>query len=153
MRLGEAKAGKEKNITQGIGVTAGAGAALGFLTEEGIAAENALDSQNEVTSGLRFQDVALSPGSANVGGESRGMVHGKNENLVRKSHFPNLSSEFEAADARHGDIQNDEVGLEVCQSAQSLVGVGSFAGNFPFGAKFSEESSHALSNDLVIIND
>ena len=62
-RLGEAEAGEEKKITGGIGVLR---TAFWFLSEEGIASENALDGENEVTSGLRFQDVALSADGANI---------------------------------------------------------------------------------------
>ena len=96
--------------------------------------QSPFDGQNKISSGLRFQYVALRPNVTDFGRKPIRIMHGEHQNARTKTPFVHALRHFEAARARHRDIQNRDVRLQVRDCAQSLGSIRSLSADFPFGS-------------------
>ena len=78
-------------------------------TEEGPASQEGVDREHEISSSLRLKYVPLCSNSLYLNRESFRIVSRENKNRNTNTQFPYALRCFEAADARHGDVEDEQI--------------------------------------------
>src|SRR5579862_1418560 len=79
-------------------------------------------------------------------------VHGEEQNRPLETLLAKVRSDVESAEARHGYIHDDHVGILRLGQVESSDAVFRFR-NRPARPECSEEAAHSFAHDLVIIDD
>ena len=79
-------------------------------------------------------------------------VLAQDEDLRARDEPPDLERRLQPAESGHGDIHDDEVGLERHGEIDRLLPVGGLAHHIQVAGR-SEEGAHAVADDRVVVGD
>src|ERR1700746_3620124 len=124
----------------------------GLGAEELASQQQPLDCADEVARSLRFENISLGLGLADLGGESVGFVHREHQNAWSRVETRDESCGFQSAHYWHGDVEDDDVGAKPFDSLDGILAVGGLSRDLPFRSRAANQSPDSLSNDFMIVN-
>jgi hypothetical protein len=109
-----------------------------------------VDASSIRSPGLGFEDKAVRPSAHRFLHDLIGVVHRDDED----GHWqgaPNLPRHFDAIHLREGDIEDDEIGLQLERHGERLPSVAGFSAHDPL--RVLEDRAHAVAHELVVVGD
>jgi hypothetical protein len=100
--------------------------------------------------GIGFQDVATGAAAQNFASDVFGKVHGKDQDVGLGRFVTNEAGHFEAVHFRHGEIQEDEIGLVLFDVFNRFDAGGGFAAHFDSGLRFEQRANAATHHGVII---
>jgi len=86
-----------------------------------------------------------------IDGHAPGFVHSENEDARSRTEGNDTGCRFKAAHPWHGDVQDDDVRLEIGDRVNGFLGSRSFTANLPVRAR-SKKRTKPLAHNIVIID-
>lgn len=96
--------------------------------------EKGSNGEHKIPGSLGFQHKSLRTGLSNFAFQHFRIVHGEHQNARAQVVLADTASGFKTAESWHGDIENNDVGFETLHRFDTIVGVGGFSADFPFGS-------------------
>ena len=115
-------------------------------------AEDHIESANEFFLGVGLQDVTACAGAESRFHKFRGGVQSQQQNFNFGQDFVDDAGRFEAVEARHGDVHDDDFGTQFAGEADGVLSVGGFSAELPFRV-VAEDALDAAADNGVIVDD
>src|ERR1700693_381224 len=130
---------------------------LGYLridlrADVGTFASNDAKRAQKFLFGFGLQQVSLGAGAKCAADQFRRFVQGEQNDFDLRLQLVNGPRGFNPIQLRHGNIHNDDVGIEIARHTNSGNAVFRFAHKFPF-RRSVQDGLNATANKGVIIND
>src|ERR1700756_4953391 len=124
----------------------------GLGAEELASQQQPLDCADEVARSLRFENISLGLGLADLGGKSVGFVHREHQNAWSRVETRDESCGLQSAHHRHSDVEDDDVGAKPFDGLDRILAVRGLSRDLPFRSRAANQSPDSLSNDFMIVN-
>jgi hypothetical protein len=111
-----------------------------------------VDGSEKHAVGFVFENIAAGAGVDDLLHKIVGLMHGEDENLGGGTGGANAARGFDAVKQRHADVEDGDVGFELCGFVDRVATVGSFGYDFPVGTRF-EKRAKAGTDDGMVIRD
>jgi hypothetical protein len=120
--------------------------------DEGLAFGDFLKGADDFFASIFFKDVGFDAHVHGTVEEVLIFIHGEKDDAHEGFFALELASHFEAVEAGHVDIEDDDVGLMIVEHFEGGLAVGGFADDFE-DAAFFDDFAKTAAKDRVIVDD
>jgi hypothetical protein len=121
-----------------------------FTGEERPVALNLTHGVEQIDVGIGFEDVAVGAGAEGFASDVFGKMHGEDEDIGLGGDGAYFADGVEAVHFRHGEIEQDHVGLMFFYIFQSFEAVGGFVADFEPRFEFKKYANTAAHDGVVV---
>ena len=102
--------------------------------------------------GVGFEHVTVGATAQGFAGDILGKVHGQDQYIGVGGSVADLADGFEAVHFRHGEVEQDHIGLEFLDEFEGFEAVAGLVADFNARLRF-QQSANAAAHDGVVVGD
>ncbi len=132
--------------------TLGAGVLGNEVAEKQLPLSHLIDGVEQILGNGSFYDIPARAGIESLAHHLGGIVLAKNQDVDCRKGPPDFAGSFQAVEARHADVHDDEVGTQTPGLFDGILAIARFATDFDVRPRL-QERSNASAHQFVIVGD